>query len=72
MSSSFYSHLDSQLKKSLLSLVTLAPLHIVSIEYTVMREKGQDPLLQIEILLCETEQKDLLTQPGEKKEKLQQ
>ncbi len=57
MSSSYYSRLDTQLKNSLLKLVTPERLSIVSIEYTVLREKGQEPLLSIAILLCGAEQK---------------
>ena len=57
MNSSYYSRLDTQLKNSLLKLVTPERLSIVSIEYTVLREKGQKPLLSIEILLCGAEQK---------------
>lgn len=64
MNSSYYSRLDSALKRSLMSLTTLEQLHIVSIEYTVMRDKGQKPLLSIEILLCEAEQNEDLVQAG--------
>lgn len=61
MNSSFYSRLDTALKNSLKSLVILEPLSIVSIEYSVLREKGQKPLLHIELLLCEAEQKERST-----------
>ena len=61
MNSSYYSRLDSALKTALSDLVTQEQSHIVSIEFTVMREKGRPTLLQVEILLCEAEQKEDLT-----------
>ncbi|GAI62620.1 unnamed protein product [marine sediment metagenome] len=61
MSSSSYTRLDLALHMSLLNLVTLELLRIVSIEYTVLRDKGQPDLLQVQILLCEAEQKEDLT-----------
>lgn len=57
MSSSYYLRLDSALRTALNTLVTHEGLHIVGLEFTVMREKGQPSLLSVEILLCETEQK---------------
>lgn len=58
MSSSYYSRLDSALKTALDSLVTLEHLRIVSIEFTVMRDKEQLTLLRVEMLLCAAEQKE--------------
>jgi len=57
MSSSSYSRLDIQLRNLLRSLVSLEGLSIVSVEFTVTRDKEQPTLLSIEILLCEAEQK---------------
>lgn len=58
MNSSYSSRLDIQLKNLLMNLATLEQLRIVSIEYTVLREKKQPMLLQVQILLCEAEQKE--------------
>lgn len=57
MNSSSYSRLDSALKIVLNNLVTQEGLHIVGLEFTVMREKGQPLLLSVEIMLCAAEQK---------------
>lgn len=57
MSSSFSINSVTSLG-TLLNLVTAGRLHIVSLEFTEMREKGSETLLQVEMLLCETEQKE--------------
>ena len=56
MSSSFSTRLDLLLK-TLFAAVIVPELHIVSMEYSVLREKGQPLLLSVEILFCEAEQK---------------
>lgn len=58
MNSSYCSPLDSALRNSLMNLVSLEGLSIVFVEYTVMRHKGQSPLLSIEITLREAEQNE--------------
>ena len=58
MNSSFSIRLVTCLE-TLLTLVTLGRLRIVSLEFTEMREKGSETLLQVEMLLCAAEQKPI-------------
>jgi len=57
MSSFSSTVLDTNLETLWLS-VTRELLRIVSMEFTVMREKGSVTLLHVEMVLCEAEQKD--------------
>jgi len=60
--SSSYSTLRDSLQKTLHAIsVTLAEQHTVSIEYTVMREKGLPPSLHIEILFLPAENENQRT-----------
>lgn len=55
---SFYSINSVTSLETLLKSVTQGRLHIVSLEFTVMREKGSETLFHVEMVLCEAEQKD--------------